>query len=458
MAKTKNKNRVNSVKKKSKLKIRNSRFGNKFALLGVVLLTAVIGAKLLLPGHAATGGFVKIAVHPQAIQQAGAGQPLRILQAWDGKIWAGYGDWINNTGPIAITPFDPATGTFAAAPSIVDQTEAIERWVVIGDKLYAPSADPRGGFSTDFAVGTASGGSGPWSQSGAVGMTHAFDMATLTGTDLWLVGSQVNDAVIYRSLDGGATWQSSYRISGTERKGLRFYGVAAYNGKLYAQVGDSNGVIHSRSVVFDGTSWSSGPALGALSDSATFAGKLISRSGYFVGSLMAFDGTTQTTAYANGFLNYAIDGDTIYVLDGYGNVKSSKDLVNWNLVTNSAPATAHGIAVINGQIYLGGSDSAIYKYDPSFIDSVPPATSIVAPSSGTIVSGNSVKVVGSASDSVRVNKMELYIDGKLVSTSTTTSVGYSWSLKQVSAGAHTILVKAYDPVGNVGQSSETVSK
>jgi hypothetical protein len=109
-------------------------------------------------------------------------------------------------------------------------------------------------------------------------------------------------------------------------------------------------------------------------------------------------------------------------------------------------------------------------------DTTPPHVTITSPATATSSTTStsskgggsggggktSSKVIISATatdDSGTVSKMEVYIDGGIVQTSTSSSITYGWSLKgrNVSKGSHTITVKAYDPSGNVGSTSESVT-
>jgi len=65
-------------------------------------------------------------------------------------------------------------------------------------------------------------------------------------------------------------------------------------------------------------------------------------------------------------------------------------------------------------------------------------------------------VAASAKDNVKVTQMEVYVDGVLKAKSTSGSITYSWSARNVSSGAHVIAARAYDAAGNSAASSVTV--
>ena len=154
-------------------------------MLASVALATIVGLLLGSPAAIAAGRFARVATHPQASLQATAtGKTLTTLQSWNGKLYSGFGDYTENKGPIALTPFD-GTG-FASAPELNADTEAVWTFRVIGGKLYAPSIDPH--VSSDFAVAISVGGGVSWSNPTVVHSTHAYDVVSLTGSDLWIVG------------------------------------------------------------------------------------------------------------------------------------------------------------------------------------------------------------------------------------------------------------------------------
>ena len=87
-------------------------------------------------------------------------------------------------------------------------------------------------------------------------------------------------------------------------------------------------------------------------------------------------------------------------------------------------------------------------------DVTPPTITFSSPSSN-IVYGSSISISASATDNVHVNKMELYIDGHLQSTTGTSSLR---SKVSITKGTHEIVIKAYDDANNVSTSSKTVRR
>jgi hypothetical protein len=359
------------------------------SLLAMVLVAlAVIAPQASAKPGSGRGNakFTALAVHPQAdIQSTSVGKTISALEPWNGKLYAGYGDYTANTGPITVNAFDGTSFASALPPAQLPpcsqgvttpeactaKTEAIYIFRELTDNLYAPSIDPTRLFDSDYAFASSNRlGSATWLNPTPGRAAHIFDMATLTGSDLWFVGSETttNDAGAWRSLDGGATWTevlSQPPLVDNGSNFSRFYGVVAYHGKLYVEPYDFPDGPQPQSKVFDPTtdSWSDGPALGTLTKAAVFADKVIYESGRIgggqEGDLMTFDGTDQGSSYS-GMRDYAINGSWIYVLGNDQQVKKSQDLVKWTPVA-TASTTARSIAIYKNKIWVGGTDATLYR-------------------------------------------------------------------------------------------------
>ena len=75
-----------------------------------------------------------------------------------------------------------------------------------------------------------------------------------------------------------------------------------------------------------------------------------------------------------------------------------------------------------------------------------------SPTTGSNVSGN-MKVSVSATDNVRVARVELYVDGAFYSSSTSATAVFPWNTRKVGKGPHTLTARAVDDAGNIGTSS-----
>jgi fibronectin type 3 domain-containing protein len=85
-------------------------------------------------------------------------------------------------------------------------------------------------------------------------------------------------------------------------------------------------------------------------------------------------------------------------------------------------------------------------------ESAPPTVTLSSPANNSTVSGK-VSVIASASDNVTVSKVEFYVNGILQATDTASPYAYSWDTTALATGTYTLLAKAFDAAGNVGQSN-----
>ncbi len=98
------------------------------------------------------------------------------------------------------------------------------------------------------------------------------------------------------------------------------------------------------------------------------------------------------------------------------------------------------------------SVSSVVNVSNAAPDNIPPTISIISPSDGTAVSGN-VSALVNATDNVGVVKVDLFVDGALVSTATSQPFTNRWNSRKAASGAHTLRCNAYDARGNTGAST-----
>lgn len=124
-----------------------------------------------------------------------------------------------------------------------------------------------------------------------------------------------------------------------------------------------------------------------------------------------------------------------------------------------APTLVHPFSSVSALVGLrsGEGDTAPPPPPPSSSDTTIPTVAISQPTGGTVIR-NSTPITASAADNVGVTQMQIYVDGQLKATSTTGSISYNWNSKKASRGTHTILVKARDAAGNIGQASVSITK
>src|SRR6185295_7093684 len=73
--------------------------------------------------------------------------------------------------------------------------------------------------------------------------------------------------------------------------------------------------------------------------------------------------------------------------------------------------------------------------------------SFTQPSAGATVSGSTL-VTAQATDDVRVEKVDLWVDGALAQIDTTSPYEFTWNTTNVLDGSHTLELRAYDIAGN----------
>ena len=367
------------------------------------------------------GTWGLVGTHPQAAQQPANingsetfAQYLWSLKVWNGRLYAGYGDFGANGvsfigTKFAITPFDPNTGSFASIPVFLFDAESVPLYRDIAGRLYAPNMDASDNSNSNFAVGT---NTGVWEDHREQRAFHIFDMATLNGTDVWMVGSDCvvlngttdctkSDAVAWRSTDGGNTFQESLRVHPPDGFGVaRFYFAGVLNNHLYVQQVDTSPTTttaQDHSLVFDGSTWSNGPDLfpkignpPARPDLSAhgyhpvfFNGQMVymTRHSYANDNstnrkqLVAFDGTSATYVDIPPIIrNFTVDGNYLYGLAANGEVRRtitpSLSWESWESFTSfTEPDTlrptrkaGHSIAVLNGKLYIGTSQAQLYRF------------------------------------------------------------------------------------------------
>lgn len=491
------------------------------AILGLVIFLAFanLGSfkdrlfSLLYPKPAsyAAGSYTLVGTHPFAAAQSTAqGKILAALYPFNGKLYVGFGDYGANTGPINIAPYDPATNTFSSS-FLASNTESINNFREINGSLYAPAIDPRGSvYNYLFAKGE------PWNDAASSGVDgeHIFDVVSLTGTDLIAVGSGLSsgsvNAAVWRTTDG-TNWAKILEtppINASSGGAARYYFAGIYNNKLYVQARDDFGTagnnIQPQSKIFDGTAWTNGPNLFSSCTASisctplgwrpqTFAGKMVYKSwpnpGW--GYLEYFDGTKDYTVTAFGINDFTINNGYLYALGSDGIIRRTTNLTSWEVYA-TAPVNHQSLAILNDILYIGTTDSKLYKYSESTnlvsptpsaslvfspapsapasaspspspvasagpVDTIIPTISITAPIAGaTLTRNSSFRISVSATDNVAVGKVEFYVDNALKCTDTSSAYDCQVKIGGKPGALHNISAKAYDLSGNASSATVTI--
>jgi len=123
----------------------------------------------------------------------------------------------------------------------------------------------------------------------------------------------------------------------------------------------------------------------------------------------------------------------------------------WNASTVLA-----GFHIITATAYDAAGNSAVSSLGVTVPDTTKPSVSISAPADGAEVSGL-VALSASASDNVRVARVEFGADGVLISSDASAPYAATWDASTVSAGLHIITATAFDAAGNTAESSVLVT-
>ncbi|MDO8513752.1 MAG: Ig-like domain-containing protein [bacterium] len=148
------------------------------------------------------------------------------------------------------------------------------------------------------------------------------------------------------------------------------------------------------------------------------------------------------------------------------NLISSKTTSPFSVTWDTTKVT-NGSHVLNTKAYDGANNvgtsptvAVTVANTTNPTDTTPPTVSITSPlNNATITIRTKINITASATDNVQVTKVEFYINGSLKTTNTISPYSYSWNTrgKRISAGTYTIIAKAYDAAGNVGQKSIVVT-
>ncbi len=176
-------------------------------------------------------------------------------------------------------------------------------------------------------------------------------------------------------------------------------------------------------------------------------------------------GSTAGSPFSNVGASQAANG-TINVAAGVGCNGTCTALTGDQLVatitfTTNTTAGSSSVAFASGTALVTTTQTNLITAlsmtgGGTFItDSTPPTVSVTAPANGSSVSapGTTTITVTATDSASSVSKVELYIDGALKTTLTSSPYSYAWSTSGVTLGSHTISAKAYDAFNNVATSA-----
>lgn len=261
----------------------------------------------------------------------------------------------------------------------------------------------------------------------------------IAGVD-WVTGNHVKPAVANMSLGGGASSALDSAVANSISAGVN-YAIAAGNSNTDACTTSPARVASANTV----GATTSTDARSSFSNFGTCLD--IFAPGSSITSAWNTGDTATNTISGTSMASPHVAGALALYLET--NPTASPATATQALVANATlnKVTSAGSGSPNRLLYslFGGAP-------PPPADTTPPTTSITSPAAGATVSGT-VTVSATASDNVGVSRVELFVDGSLHSTDTTSPYSFSWNTTAVANGSHALQTRAYDAAGNSGSSA-----
>jgi len=160
------------------------------------------------------------------------GQALGTLFAFDGRLHLGYGDYDANTGPIAMSAWDPLAAAFIDLGTLPAE-EVL--WFRQGEgTLYSPAIDPDG-HQESGGVYRLDCGAAAWHVGAPIpGAVHVHDVAVQGAAIYAGTGSLTGEpALLMASQDHGQSWTELLRRDSAPDRFSRFYYVGATPEQLF---------------------------------------------------------------------------------------------------------------------------------------------------------------------------------------------------------------------------------
>lgn len=283
------------------------------------------------------------------------------LQPFAGRIFLGYGEWDIGLDKCDLVAWNPGSDVFETVVSSV-ATDAFWTLRNVGNELWALVTDPAVG--TDPDVVAVSGDGSRVIASADVAPWHLFDVCEWSGS-IYLAGAlrdgEMSRGCVWRSEDGGTQWQIALKLQDSER----LYAIFTMDSKAYAVA--NNGRIWMTS---DGVEWewfaeSLLPAGAECMRPVSAAGQIVFLGGwpaYGAQNAYAFNGQTiSAVGDPRSILDIFSDSGLLLLLTSDGAMKQSNDLITWDTVSDSVPASARSLCVLADDLYVGTSDSHLWR-------------------------------------------------------------------------------------------------
>ena len=260
----------------------------------------------------------------------------------------------------------------------------------------------------------------------------------IAGVD-WVTQNHVQPAVANMSLGGGVSTALDQAVSNSIAAGVS-YAIAAGNDNTNACNGSPARVASANTVAATTSSdaRSSFSNFGACVDLFAPGSSITSAWSTSSTATNTISGTSMATPHVAGAL-------ALYLQT---NPTATPATATQALLSNTTANKVTGAGTGSPNRLL----DSLFGAAPPPGDTTPPTTSITSPASGATVSG-SVTVSASASDNVGVSRVELFVDGSLAGSDTSSPYAIAWNTTTASNGSHSLQTRAYDAAGNVGSST-----
>ncbi|MDC0712969.1 Ig-like domain-containing protein [Stigmatella sp. ncwal1] len=125
----------------------------------------------------------------------------------------------------------------------------------------------------------------------------------------------------------------------------------------------------------------------------------------------------------------------------------------WNTTVVPNGPTALSVRAYDAVGQVGSSPPVTVILDN---DLTPPEVSFTAPAAGAVIK-DSVTLSVTATDNVKVSRVDFYKDGTKLGSDSSSPYSYTWSTRSSANGPSTLRALAYDAAGNVGTAERTVT-
>lgn len=342
------------------------------------------GTATFMPTPSPVTGIETLGV-PGRYQPHGSHARITDLQTWQGRIYIGHGDWVENTGPVRALAYDPAAGSLTWDENFSFAEEQVEVFRPGDGGLLVPGGD--GQESWEFGSLYLHQAGAAWRQLRSLpGGVHVWDVVVI-GDDWAAVGSgPAGEGRIWLSFNGGADWtldaQGARLLGADADNPLNTHaGLFQLNGHIYlsAQAGcfvlqgsawvSAEGCNLAGRTVYKSVAWGSGMAL------VPYASRLPEAAAF----LLFYDGTaTQTFDFRQSVLDVTtLDGKLLVLASpaaGRANIyAASTPGEGFNLLwgldlpvldpMKPSPAWPLALEALDGYLYLGLQDGQLLRYD-----------------------------------------------------------------------------------------------